>query len=203
MENQFLLKLKDILEMVGIIVVIVGTVLDKIVRYYQTKNNKKEKIDITKDVYNNKKIHDILTKLRIDLDADIVYITQFHNGDHFISNSSILKQTVTHESHDETVKGVMDKMKSVLISKYSTYINDIVTIDMVRIPDVDEYSKCLSKTVFLLENEIKSQYAIKISNAGNQIIGYLSISFIEKYNRNIILSDVDKVANLLSYLLIK
>src|SRR6476620_3100401 len=58
----------------------------------------KKKYSIKLTAEKNARIQEILTEIRVKYGADRSYLSMFHNGDHFINGSEILKVSRTNES---------------------------------------------------------------------------------------------------------
>lgn len=63
-------------------------------------------------------VNEILTEMRVNVDAARVYIAQFHNGGDFFSGESILKFSVTHESCTLGVEQTIDQQQGVLLTRF-------------------------------------------------------------------------------------
>lgn len=62
-------------------------------------------------------IRDLLASARITLEADRVFLSRFHNGDHFIDGSEILRKTRTDESVSPGVSFLSEEFQGMLISQ--------------------------------------------------------------------------------------
>lgn len=62
-------------------------------------------------------IRDLLAAARIKLEADRVFLSRFHNGDHFIDGSEILRKTRTDESVNPGVSFLSEEFQGMLISQ--------------------------------------------------------------------------------------
>jgi hypothetical protein len=61
-------------------------------------------------------IHEVLTEMRVRLRADRAYVTMFHNGDHFVDNSEILRKSRTHEVDEAGISDESSQFQGILIS---------------------------------------------------------------------------------------
>lgn len=64
----------------------------------------------------DQKIHDIVAALRERFDADRAYLSRFHNGDHYIDDSELLRKTRTHESVKDGLAYQSELYKGILLS---------------------------------------------------------------------------------------
>ena len=64
------------------------------------------------------RIHELLTEIRVKLNADRAAIIQFHNGGEFTDGTSMKKMSLTHESCQLGVSETFECRKDVLISSF-------------------------------------------------------------------------------------
>lgn len=58
--------------------------------------NKAKKIDLDKKIGQNTKVNEKLVELRVLLEADRVYLFQFHNGDYYTTGESVVRCTLSY-----------------------------------------------------------------------------------------------------------
>jgi hypothetical protein len=60
-------------------------------------------------------IHELLVELRVQLDADRVYVMQFHNGQVFTSNNPVYRMSCTQETVCTAVSRQQDKLQGIMV----------------------------------------------------------------------------------------
>lgn len=74
-------------------------------------------VDVEEDHWRNQQIQEKITSLRLNLRGAIrTYFSRFHNGEHYVEGSELLKKTRTHESVGEGMKYQAEEYKGMLVS---------------------------------------------------------------------------------------
>jgi hypothetical protein len=88
---------------------------------YKELKNKQEQNSLnvnSKDGYKHTTIHELLTSLRIQLNADRVQLAQFHNGGKFLEGSPMKRFSVSHESCRPGVSMESVNLHNILVSLF-------------------------------------------------------------------------------------
>ena len=106
---------------VNIGIALVGVFIGMVSGYYShfKKNNKKikeEQADHDPLDQKHSNTHELITSLRLQLDASRVQLCQFHNGGKFLEGSSMKRFSVTHESCDKGVSMEYPSLQGILIT---------------------------------------------------------------------------------------
>jgi hypothetical protein len=96
------------------IVALCGYIADRVRKYLRARSLKE--LDVSEAMWRDHRIQDILTVLRDRFDAQRVYFSRFHNGDHYVDDSELLKKTRTHESVREGMQYQAEHFRGMLIS---------------------------------------------------------------------------------------
>lgn len=144
-------------------------------RYEEWKKCKK-KYSLETLSKKNQDIHSLLTELRVKLNADRAYLSQFHNGNKFVNKSDILKKTRTNESVRAGVSYEASKYHEIhtsLLSDEMEFIESPEPIFLITNNLEEGRFKRL-----LLDGGAKSVGRFKVSS-GNDIIGFIGVDFCD------------------------
>ena len=118
------------MELIGMVLVAVITALigPAVLEYIKVKLSKPISKDIVKDdIERNLVIFDEISEIRDMLDADRIWISQFHNGGHFLhTNKSIQKFSITYEDVKPGVSSIIHLFTDIPLSLYSRSMNYIM-----------------------------------------------------------------------------
>jgi hypothetical protein len=88
------------------------------------------------DIERNLVILDEISEIRDMLDADRIWICQFHNGGHFLhTNKSIQKFSITYEDTKPGIASVINLFTDIPLSLYSRSMNHIMENKYLWISD--------------------------------------------------------------------
>jgi hypothetical protein len=108
-------------EFVGIFIVGASVGVWGAIRRQRAKlrwNSKRER----KFVEKHSRIHEMLTELRVTVQASRAIVFQFHNGGSFVDGGSIKRFSVTHESCEAGTTSVVLDSQDVLLTRYTNMI---------------------------------------------------------------------------------
>ena len=143
--------------------------------------NKDEDI-VTKDINKNIVIIDDLALIREELNGDRIWITQFHNGGHFLhSNKSIQKFSITYEDTKPGVSSAIYLFKDIPLSLYCKAMTELVTTGNIFIPDFsDETIATFGLKPAAEATGTRASYVVTLYDiATNKCIGTLGIDYRE------------------------
>jgi hypothetical protein len=118
------------IELIGMVLVAVITALvgPAGLEYVKVKLSKPLSKDIVKDdIERNLVIFDEISEIRDMLDSDRIWISQFHNGGHFLhTNKSIQKFSITYEDVKPGISSIIHLFTDIPLSLYSRSMNYIM-----------------------------------------------------------------------------
>jgi len=118
------------MELIGMVLVAVITALigPAVLEYIKVKLSKPVSKDIVKDdIERNLVIFDEISEIRDMLDADRIWVSQFHNGGHFLhTNKSIQKFSITYEDVKPGISSIIHLFTDIPLSLYSRSMNYIM-----------------------------------------------------------------------------
>jgi hypothetical protein len=136
------------MELIGMVLVAVITALvgPAGLEYVKAKLSKPVSKDIVRDdIERNLVIFDEISEVRETLNADRIWICQFHNGGHFLhTNKSIQKFSITYEDVKPGIGSVIHLFTDIPLSLYSRAMNHIMDNRFLWIPDFkdEEIATC-------------------------------------------------------------
>lgn len=118
------------MELIGMVLVAVITALvgPAVLEYVKVKLSKSTSRDIVRDdIERNMVIFDEISEIRETLDGDRIWVSQFHNGGHFLhTNKSIQKFSITYEDVKPGVSSIIHLFTDIPLSLYSRAMNYIM-----------------------------------------------------------------------------
>jgi hypothetical protein len=188
MDLGFEWKLSDVaafIDNIGCVIFIFIFLFNKLINKLKSKYLKKN--HIKEDVERISNIYERLIKCRLYFNASRITITQFHNGEKYYSNNSILKMSITHESDDDGVSRVINSYQNILVSKYNKFIESLLREEVLSYRIVSELNTTHEDDMVLdlKVSGTEAFYAIKLLSKNGDIIGFISLSFDEDKDINI------------------
>jgi len=118
------------MELIGMILVAVITALvgPAGLEFVKAKLSKPASKDIVRDdIERNLVIFDEISEIRDMVDGDRIWISQFHNGGHFLhTNKSIQKFSITYEDVKPGIGSIIHLFTDIPLSLYSRSMNHIM-----------------------------------------------------------------------------
>lgn len=113
----------------------------------KVKQEKSKKL-LVDQIQRDELIHATLREIRRKYNADRVFITQFHNGGTFYTNSPMQKASITYERCSDGLQRIADKFQNYLVSNLAWYANKVLKGEAFFY-DVDEVvDDIIMKSVF-------------------------------------------------------
>lgn len=175
------MDIKDAIELIFIILMGLTEFIKQVKSWFKKKkysknNNIKNVVDF--DV----KIYEKLVECRVNYRADRCSFFQFHNGEIYFSNNSILKLSLTHETTSEGTTEIRKIFQNSLVSKYPKFMKKLLLEDVISYNISDEI------TDDELSNELQYHgidtfYYVKVLNKQKEIIGFLFLGFTRKHEK--------------------
>ena len=174
------------MELLGMVLVAVITALvgPAGLEYVKVKLSKPISKDIVRDdIERNLVIFDEISEIRDMLDADRIWICQFHNGGHFLhTNKSIQKFSITYEDTKPGIGSVIHLFTDIPLSLYSRSMNHIMENKHLWIPDFkdEEIATCGLKSAAEATGT-NATYAVGLFDiVTDKCIGTMGVDYREK-----------------------
>lgn len=197
-------EVDKLIDSLALIVIGISVTIKKIKDYIRNRRNKnKDKFRVEGSSKNMSLVYEKIIECRVDLGGCRVNVTQFHNGDHYYSNSSILKMSVTHETTDDSTTRIIESCQNILVSKYHKFLDSLLKEDVIIYDDIQSKTKKDDDMIMLLKvGGIQTYYAVKLFNQKNEVTGFISVSFCNqrKLDENM-LNIFKDYGNMISFLL--
>lgn len=128
------------MEILGsVLVAFITALLGPVAVLWVKKKLTKSKDEIAVEIFSTEKITTEIEEVLTKLDADRVWITQFHNGGHFLhSNKSMQKFSVVYEVDSAGVLPVSTIFTNIPISLYSRCFSEILNNKFIGISDYED-----------------------------------------------------------------
>ncbi len=170
---------------IAILVVVISAVIGPLlVTRYRHYLNSKSKIDPIKSVidYNNL-VDDQLEQLKEELDADRIWISQFHNGGNFYpTGKSIQKFSIFHEICTPGVNHISETFKNIPVSLFSKSISHLYSDGEILVPNYSKEDNFGLKT-FADGTNAKSSYLFALNSINDEFIGTLGIEYCSRVKK--------------------
>jgi hypothetical protein len=174
------------MELIGMVLVAVITALvgPAVLEYVKVRLTKSTSKDIIRDdIERNMVIFDEISEIRETLDADRIWISQFHNGGHFLhTNKSIQKFSITYEDVKPGVSSIIHLFTDIPLSLYSRAMKHLMENKHLWISDFkDETVATCGLKSAADATGTNATYAIGLFDiATEKCIGTMGIDYREK-----------------------
>ena len=167
--------------LVVVISAIVGPLLVTRYRHYLNNKNKTNPIKAAIDV--NNLVDDQLEQLKDELDADRIWISQFHNGGNFYpTGKSIQKFSIFHEQCTPGVCNISNTYKNIPVSLFSKSISHLYSDGEILIPNYHKNDAFGLKT-FADGTNAKSSYLFALNSINDEFIGTLGVEYCSRVKK--------------------
>ncbi len=119
-------------------------------------------------------IHELLTELRVKVDAARAQVVQFHNGEYFMDGISMKKLSLTHESLSKGVSEEADKTTNILISLFTPLMEKVIKNNALVYKTIDDQNS-ICKRIMMANNTIA--YAVLPLKYKNSTSGYIIVDW--------------------------
>ena len=174
------------MELIGMVLVAVITALvgPAVLEYVKVILSKPTSKDIVRDdIERNMVIFDEISEIRETLDADRIWVSQFHNGGHFLhTNKSIQKFSITYEDVKPGISSIIHLFTDIPLSLYSRAMNHIMENKHLWITDFkDETVATYGLKSAADATGTNATYAIGLFDiATDKCIGTMGIDYRDK-----------------------
>jgi len=120
-----------------------------------------------------------IEEIREGVNADRVWLTQFHNGGHFYpTGKSITKFSIMYETVNTGVSSVQTNYQNIPVHLFSKSLNQLVIADLIEIPDFSDVTVATYGLRYAAEESgCKSSYLFAVKSIDNKFIGVLGIDY--------------------------
>ena len=168
----------------AILVVVISAVIGPLLvtRYRHYLNNKK--VDPIKDAIEvNNLVEEQLDGIKDELDADRVWISQFHNGGNFYpTGKSIQKFSIFHEICTPGINHISETFKNIPVSLFSKSISHLYSDGEILIPNYSKDDK-YGLSTFADGTNAKSSYLFALNSINDEFIGTLGIEYCSRVKK--------------------
>lgn len=167
-----------------------GTILTSIIgpiavstftKWQEEKLKKEKEIDPLKEAIDiNTLVIGKLEQIRQNVDADRVFLCQFHNGGHFYpTGQSIQKFSMVYEILSSSVSSQQQQFQNIPIALFNKCINVLATGELVKIVDF-KTDEDFGLASFAENNGTQSEYLAPIMTIDDRFVGIVGIDFTKK-----------------------
>ena len=168
--------LKESLDAIIAVTMFAGYALNEIKKYLdQRRKNRKDNVATMFKTL--ERVYEKLIECRVETSANSVMVLEFHNGDHFMSDSPILKMTSTYETNDASVTKISPEIHNKLITKTQVFVQDLVKKEYITYIDIDNLQESDDFIEILKMKEAKEFYALPLKNNKKDIIGVICLVY--------------------------
>lgn len=144
------------------------------------------------------RIHELLAEIRLTFRAQRAYVCKFHNGDHFVDGSEIMKLSRTHEVVRDGVSHQMTENLEKLTSRFPEQIDMVLTpgpgYELVKEMKIGSHFKAMATA-----GGVRAIAAVPLEKNKN-MIGFIGVDFDDE-NRPENIQELVQYAQKLEYLL--
>ena len=166
----------------SVLVALITALFGPIAILWVKKKITKSKDEIEIEIFSTEKITTEIEEVLTKLDGDRVWITQFHNGGHFLhSNKSMQKFSVVYEVDAAGVLPVSTDFTNIPISLYSKCFSEILSTRFIGISDYDDETVATYGLKPGAEaTGAKATYIVGLFDFGTgKLMGSVGIDFLE------------------------
>jgi len=151
--------------------------------YLKNKYKKIEKPDMVKETLKvSQQITSKIEHIKDEFKADRVWITQFHNGGNFYpTGKSMAKFSIMYETVSVGTDSIQTNFNNIPVNLFSKSINELLTNDVIEIPDYKDESIATFGLKYIGENRAcKSTYIFAIKSFEGKFIGTLGLDYVKR-----------------------
>lgn len=153
-----------------------------IVYYVKSRLESKKKKILIESIKISDAIQEKIEDIRKNLNANRVWVNQFHNGGNFYpTGKSIQKFSVTYEAASSTKYNMQMQFQNIPISLFAKLFKSLTNENKVKIYNFDDGTVDKYGLETLSEQTgAKSSYIFAINTFNDQFIGCLGVDFCEE-----------------------
>jgi len=171
------------IEITLVVVVISSIVGPLIVAKYKAHlelKNKKKKDPVVNALKANALVEEELNKIKEEIGADRVWVSQFHNGGNFYpTGKSMAKFSITHENNSLNIPNLSETLTNIPVSLFNKPFMRLYEDNEILIPDFkDEENFTYGLKTFADGLGTKSSYLFALNSIEDDFIGTLGVEWI-------------------------
>jgi len=171
------------LEITILVVVISAVVGPLLVTRYRHYLNTKKVDPIKAAIDCNNLVEEQLEQLKDELDADRIWISQFHNGGNFYpTGKSIQKFSIFHEICSPGINHISETFKNIPVSLFSKSISHLYSDGEILIPNYSKEDN-FGLATFAEGTNAKSSYLFALNSIKDEFIGTLGIEYCSRVKK--------------------
>jgi hypothetical protein len=171
------------LEITILVVVISAVVGPLLVTRYRHYLNTKKVDPIKAAIDCNNLVEEQLEQLKDELDADRIWISQFHNGGNFYpTGKSIQKFSIFHEICSPGINHISETFKNIPVSLFSKSISHLYSDGEILIPNYSKEDN-FGLATFTEGTNAKSSYLFALNSIKDEFIGTLGIEYCSRVKK--------------------
>ena len=150
-----------------------------IISFFNTFGRKKsEALNMEKRMTANHNVHSALLKLKSDINADRVFVIEFHNGKHNSTKLDFIYADMMYEEANSDLAYVHDEYKNLSTSIYA--FPDHLAMKHAFFGNVDEIAEIDRRLSLRIQADGISHCGAVILKSGGSIIGAIGASYVNK-----------------------
>lgn len=172
----------EIALVVAIISSIVGPILVAKYKAYLEEKKKKKENPIVSTLKANALVEEELDKIKEEIKADRIWISQFHNGGNFYpTGKSMAKFSITHENVSINTPSLSDTLKNIPVSLFNRPFMELYENNEILVPNFkDKENYTFGLKSFADGLGTKSSYLFSLNSIEEDFIGTLGIEWVNK-----------------------
>jgi len=176
--NSFFEKILAYESLVVALITLVSTLLGIWLKGRLAKENKDRELE--EATVKNENILSLLKRINKKLNADRVYIFEFHNGTYFSSGLPMQKFTCTYEVVGDGISAECHNPGEYRVSNFNEYIMGIINERDFIVEDTTKMRAHPLLKNLLTEKGVKSLYNFPIRDLKNKTIGFIGVDFVKE-----------------------
>ncbi len=165
------INLTEIIEGLFILGVAGIQVYEKVKAHLSNKNKKHNIRDLN---MMDLKIYEKLAEGKTRYKADRCLFFQFHNGEIFLNNNSILKMSLTHESNNDGIIQLKNEFQTVLISVAPNFIHKLIENQTFQLDTHRSDDDFISNFKFY---GVESVMVHRVEDKKKKVIGFICMCY--------------------------
>lgn len=172
----------EIALVVAIISSIVGPLLVAKYKVYLEEQKKKKGDPVVSALKANALVAEELDKIKEEIKADRVWISQFHNGGNFYpTGKSITKFSVTHENNSLNIPNLSDTLTNIPVSLFNNPFMKLYEDNEILITNYENKENYTYGLKLFAEGlGTKSSYLFALNSIEEDFIGTLGVEWVNK-----------------------
>lgn len=172
----------EITLLVVVISSIVGPLIVAKYKSYLEFKAKGKKDPVVNALRANALVEDELNKIKEEIGADRVWVSQFHNGGNFYpTGKSMAKFSITHENNSINIPNLSETLTNIPVSLFNNPFMRLYEENEILIPDFGTKANVTWGLKSFADGlGIKSSYLFALNSIENDFIGTLGVEWVTK-----------------------